>query len=74
MIDPSLSLLALGSTAALGLALASGAALRGWRQWLELRRDQLLAGGSGHKAGQGELGVLRARVRRLEAIADGAKT
>ena len=71
MIDTSVSFLALEGSAALGLALASGAALRGWRQWLALRRDQLLTPMSQRTAGSAEVRTLRERVRRLEAIADG---
>jgi hypothetical protein len=69
MTDPAL-LLALSGAAAAALALASGAGLKAWRQWLALRREALRTGGG--PASAGELRGLRARVRRLEAIADGA--
>jgi hypothetical protein len=72
MGDPSL-LLGLTGTAALGLALASAAGLRAWTQWLELRREQLRIGRSSAPPASGELRTLRERVRRLEAIADGAQ-
>ncbi|HEX8584930.1 MAG TPA: hypothetical protein VF680_11010 [Allosphingosinicella sp.] len=68
MNDPAL-LLALSGAAAAALALASGAGLKAWRQWLALRREALRTGGGPALAG--ELRGLRARVRRLEAIADG---
>jgi hypothetical protein len=66
--DPVL-LLAVSGAAAAGLALASGAGLKAWRQWLALRREALRSGGRPGSAG--ELRGLRERVRRLEAIADG---
>jgi hypothetical protein len=71
MIDGSASFLVAEGSAAAGLALASCAALRGWRQWLALRREQLLAPSPERCAESVELRTLRERVRRLEAIADG---
>ncbi len=70
MTDPA-SLVALSASGVLAVALASAAALRGWSEWLELRRVELGRGrpGPGRRS---ELAELRARVRRLEAIADGA--
>jgi hypothetical protein len=50
------------------VAMLSLAGLRAWRGWLELRRAQLLDGGA--RAGL-DVGGLRARVKRLEAIASG---
>lgn len=67
------TLLALLSIAALSLAVMVGAALRAWRDWLELKRLEL--GGprrAGRGAGRLELADLRERVRRLETIADGS--
>jgi hypothetical protein len=71
MGDPSL-LLGITGTAAAGLALASAASLKAWTQWLELRREQLSMGKPSGPASRGDLRALRERVRRLEAIADGA--
>jgi hypothetical protein len=71
MEDPSL-LIGVTGTAAAGLALASAAMLKGWTQWLELRREQLRSGRAPSAPPAGELRALRERVRRLEAIADGA--
>ena len=58
-----------------GIALLSFALLRGWEDWLQLRRLQL---GEGHARRRPspahqrlELLDLRSRVKRLEAIADG---
>jgi hypothetical protein len=72
MGDPSL-LIGLTGTAAAGLALASAASLKAWTQWLELRRAQLQAHKPAAPPAPGELRTLRERVRRLEAIADGAQ-
>ena len=71
MGDPAI-LLGLAGTAAAGLALASAAILRAWTQWLELRRELLAAAKPSDPPVPGELRTLRERVRRLEAIADGA--
>ena len=58
-----------------GVALLSFALLRGWEDWLRLRRLELGEGGvrrAPSPAGQRlELLDLRSRVKRLEAIADG---
>ena len=50
------------------LALASAAGLKAWQQWLELKRAELLRDGPGAR---GDLGEIRRRVRRLEALASG---
>ena len=71
MGDPSL-LLGLTGTAAAGLAFASAAGLRAWTQWLELRQEQLRVIPPSAPPAAGELRTLRQRIRRLEAIADGA--
>ena len=76
MNDPA-SLVALSASGLIAIALASGAALRGWSGWLELRRLELSARRGGFpRPGSGariELADLRARVKRLEAIANGAE-
>jgi hypothetical protein len=71
MTDPA-SLAALTGSGLLAVGLASGALLKAWFGWLELRRTELEArsGGKAPKA-RPELAELRARVRRLEAIASG---
>ena len=72
MNDPTaLFTLVAAGTAAVAIAAAAG--LRGWQEWLDLRRTEL--GGSGPRRSQAttELIELRARVRRLEAIASGAQ-
>ena len=64
------TLLALIGLGVGGLALSSLAALRGWRGWLELKRLELSAAPAPPR-GRSELALLRERIRRLEAIADG---
>ena len=49
------------------LALVSAAGLRAWRQWLELKRSQL----DRHGPARADLGDLKRRIRRLEALASG---
>ena len=72
MTDPSL-LLAVASTATLGVALTSAALLRGWQEWLDIRQMRIGRGGFGRaSAANGEIAELRRRVRRLEEIANGA--
>jgi hypothetical protein len=52
-----------------GTALVSLAGLKAWRHWLELKRIEIARrGGAGPRT---ELGELRRRVRRLEALASG---
>lgn len=71
MTDPQ-SLVTLTGAAVAALAIATGAALRGWNQWLDLKR--LESGDArGATPGGGEIGELRRRVRRLEAIANGVE-
>ena len=77
MSDPA-ALIALASTGTIAVAMTSVAALRGWEDWLELRRQQLGAGkppaGSAPGARRLDLADSRDRVRRLEAIANGSET
>jgi hypothetical protein len=63
---PALLVCALASLVA--VAMLSVAGLRAWRGWVELRRAELLSGRSG---GGLDVDGLRARVKRLEAIASG---
>lgn len=67
MSDPA-ALVALASAGTAAVAIASHAALRGWMGWLELRRLDAARRGGGTS-----LRELKARVRRLEAIADGVE-
>ncbi len=50
----------------LAVTLASVAGLRAWRQWLELKRIQIATPRT-----RAEIGEMRRRVRRLEALANG---
>jgi hypothetical protein len=71
MTDPA-SLAALSASGLLAVGLASAALLKAWHGWLELRREELdVRGGVRRPGGRGEVAELRARVRRLEAIANG---
>lgn len=75
MSDPG-TLVALLAAAVVALAMLSLVALRGWGSWLELRRWELDQGGERElspAAARLELADLKDRVRRLEAIADGAE-
>ena len=71
------SLAALSGSGLLAIGLASAALLKAWYGWLELRRSVLAArGGDDFRERDGarnEVAELRARVRRLEAIASGAE-
>lgn len=74
MTDPALLVFVFAAT--LALALVSAAALRGWQGWLELRQLELGSRRSAPGArapARVELSELRDRVRRLEAIANGAE-
>jgi hypothetical protein len=72
MNDPA-SLVTLSGSALLAIALASAAGLKGWTDWLEVRRLELGIGRRSGGGGRIEVAELRKRVRRLEAIADGAE-
>lgn len=68
--DPSFMLtLATAGLAATGMTAA--AALKGWQNWLDVRRDTIVArrGDSPRQT----IVALRERVRRLEAIANGTR-
>jgi hypothetical protein len=71
MNDPAI-LVALSLSGLLAVGLASAVGLRGWTEWLELRRLEL-GGRRGGGPQRPEIADLRARVRRLEAIADGGE-
>jgi len=64
------------AAAVVALAMLSLAALKGWSGWLDLRRLELTQSGRATRpspaAARLELADLRERVKRLEAIADGA--
>lgn len=75
MADPT-GILVVACASLAGAGLASAAFLRGWRGWLELKRmetGQARGGDTAFAAGRIELADLKARVRRLEAIADGTE-
>lgn len=70
MSDPA-ALLALGSTLTLGIGVTAIATLKAWHEWLDLKRaemDKTRRHGSPRGA---ELADLRARIKRLETLANG---
>ncbi len=69
------TVLILGLTAIIGLAIIAGFAAWGWASWLRLRRDELgLAGNRAPAIGQRiDLADLKERIRKLEAIAAGVE-
>ena len=72
MTDPAMLMMA-SSAAIVGVGIASAATLRAWSGWLELKRLELDLGGRGRGHGESKPDVaeLKARVRKLEAIASG---
>ena len=68
MTDPA-ALLALGSSLTLAVGVTAVATLRGWHEWLELKRARLEKGRASPR--RAEIIALRERVKRLEAIANG---
>ena len=66
------ALLAMASAGTLALGVTAVATLKGWHDWLELRREQLeKRSRRGASRRPAELTELRERVKRLEAIANG---
>ncbi|MDZ3830653.1 MAG: hypothetical protein U0S50_02405 [Sphingopyxis sp.] len=78
-IASDLSINLVMAAAALGaLAIISLVALRGWRDWIQLKRDELAAGIAPaqdptvpHAGSRIEIADLKERLRKLEAIAAG---
>lgn len=74
MSDPA-TLFVIAAAGIFAVAIAAAAALKGWQGWLELKRQEL-GGRDGVRASvpqRIEIADLKERVRRLEAIADGAE-
>ena len=75
-ITPDLTAAAVALTA---LAIVSLVALRGWRDWIQLKREELSNGhmavahdpGIPHAGSRIEIADLKERLRKLEAIAAG---
>ena len=73
MSDPA-TFVALATAGTAAVAITVGAGLRGWQEWLDLRRAQIGEGRAHRRPGAPvELTELRARVRLLEAIASGSE-
>ncbi len=74
MGEPATSLI-IAATGVTGLGMASAAALKGWRGWLDLKRLELAAGRSASAPSSAatriEMADLKERVKKLEAIASG---
>ena len=74
MADP-LSTGLIAASIMLAIAIAAIATLKGWRDWLELKRMELVSGRSDAilppTGGRIEIADLKERVRKLEAIAAG---
>jgi len=72
-----LNLLFGGLLALIGIALAAGIALKAWNNWLELKKMELACrtgegpADTAATGGRIELADLKARIRKLEAIASG---
>ena len=70
--------LIMASVALTALTIMSLVALRGWRDWIQLKREELTAGHSigqdaavPHAGSRIEIADLKERLRKLEAIAAG---
>ncbi|MGL3820050.1 hypothetical protein [Sphingopyxis sp. R3-92] len=66
------------AVALIALTIMSLVALRGWRDWIQLKRDELAAGRDAqhdpavpHAGSRIEIADLKERLRKLEAIAAG---
>jgi hypothetical protein len=64
-------LLTLATAGLAATGMTAVAALRGWQDWLEVRRAAVEAQGA--ESPRRTIADLRARVRRLEAIANGSE-
>jgi len=71
MNDPA-ALLAFGSTVTLGIGVTAVATLKGWHEWLELKRAEIDTPRRRRSPRGAELADLRERIKRLEAIANGS--
>jgi len=71
MSDPVI-LLSLATMGMVAVAASATAGLRGWEDWLDLRREEIeLRRARSDEGGSSEIERLRKRIRRLEAIATG---
>jgi hypothetical protein len=71
--------LLIAASTLMGLMVVAGAMLKGWQDWLALKRRELetgrrsheIEGGAREGAARIELADLKERIRKLEAIANG---
>ena len=70
MIDPA-ALLLLTSMGTVAVGALSIATLNAWQGWLEIRRMEIDPRRGRANGARNELAELRARIRRLEGIANG---
>ena len=70
--------LTIAATSLLAIAMLSSAALRGWRDWLSLKRAEIDGFGGAHAqslttspSARIEMADLKERIKKLEAIAAG---
>lgn len=71
----------IAATCLLGLTIVVGALLRGWQEWLSLKRNEIerqvpkrpreIEGGAQLGAARIEIADLKERIKKLEAIASG---
>ncbi|MFM9937518.1 MAG: hypothetical protein ACKVOL_15130 [Novosphingobium sp.] len=64
----------MAAAALIGLVILSHTVLRGWNNWLDLKRAELAQGSdnpAGHALNMIDLSDLKERLRKLEAIAAG---
>ena len=71
MTDPA-ALLLLTSMGTVAVGALSITTLNAWQGWLEIRRMEIDPGAGRPRGARNELAELRARVRRLEGIANGS--
>ena len=76
-MESTVTTLAIAVAILAGFMVAAGTLLRGWKDWLELKRAELDSNDetpvSPTPAARIELASLKERVRRLEAIANGVE-
>ena len=81
MADPTF---VIAATCLVGICVVAFALLRGWKEWLDFKRQELeraqrahgpidIEGGAGVGAARIELADMKERIKKLEAIANGVE-